>query len=183
MRIANIMISALTLTAAANAYALMCPSNFNEISVGDSIESVKAQCGAPSGTKSFDSAADTPQEWNYYVNPTGGVTAGVTAASQATLKTTVAFANGKVTNMSVNGVGVTNTAICGGTIQVGDSEDTVKAACGKPQFINRGTGSQAGTAGASADGPTKVTELTYPSGGGMTTLVFENGIFKERKEK
>lgn len=182
MRLKAPLLAALTLALASPAFALMCPSNFNEISIGDSLASVKSACGTPAGEKTFDSVANTPQEWNYYVAPSG-LNTGVSAGGQATLKTTVAFADGKVTNMSVNGVGVSNTAICGGTIQIGDTEDAVKAACGKPQFINRGTGPQTGTAGASADAATKITELTYPSGGGMTTLVFENGIFKQRKEK
>lgn len=180
MRITTLWLTALTFTLSSSAFAILCPSNFNEISVGDSLESVKTACGAPASEKTVDSAPNTPQEWNYYVAPSGSLTQGVSASSQATLKTTVAFADGKVTNMSVNGVGVSNTAICGSPIQVGDTEDTVKAACGKPQFINRGTGSQAGTADADAKA-SKTTELTYSSGGGTTTLVFVNGVFTERK--
>jgi hypothetical protein len=54
----------------------------------------------------------------------------------------------------------------------------VQAACGKPEFINRGTGSQAGT--ASDAKPQKDTTITYDVGGVTTSLMFTNGVFVKR---
>jgi hypothetical protein len=169
MLIKKLVISCSFLIFVSPVFALMCPSNFNEISPGDSVDLVKKQCGNPDGEKTYDSEANLPQEWNYYVR--------VSPADQATLKTTIAFANGVVTNMSVNGIGVSNTAICGNSVAVGDSEKSVAAACGKPAFINQGTGSQKGSQAGAA---TKITEFTYLNPQ-LTTLIFENGLFKERK--
>jgi hypothetical protein len=149
------------------AFALLCPGNFSEISVGMTLE------------QSAESQANTPQEWNYYVSANPAFTENVSQNSTATLKTTIAFSNGKVTNMSVNGVGLSTTAICGGSpINVGDTQDQVQAACGKPEFINRGTGSQAGT--ASDAKPQKDTTITYDVGGVTTSLMFTNGVFVKR---
>jgi hypothetical protein len=180
MRLTQLAMSLIILGLSTNSFALLCPGNFNQINVGDTIDAVKAACGKPVGEKSTDSTAQGPQEWNYYVSVNPAFTQNVSQNTTASLKTTVAFDKGKVTNMSVNGVGVSNTAVCGGTIQVGDTEDTVKAACGKPAFINRGTGSQEGTEDPNA-AKTKTTELTYMSAGNTITFVFENGLFTERK--
>jgi hypothetical protein len=152
-------VAALTTTPA---LAMLCPNNFNEINVGQTIEQVKQQCGAPDAEKTSDSKSDLPQEWNYYVQ--------VSPTDQATLKTTIAFNKGKVTNMSVNGIGVSTTAICGGNnISVGDTEDSIKTACGKPAFINQGNVSAAAT--------TKITDLTY----GTAVLEFEDSVFTGKK--
>jgi hypothetical protein len=182
MKSAKIICTLVTIVSSTNSFALLCPGNFNEINVGDKLAQVKSACGAPTSETTSESEANTPQEWNYYVAVNSAFYQNVSQGTQATLKTTVAFNNGKVTNMSVNGVGVSSTAVCGNNIQVGDTENAVKAACGKPAFINRGTGSQQGTQGGNAT-PIQVTELTYNVGGVITVLVFENGIFKQRKSQ
>jgi hypothetical protein len=160
----KLFFTALVSLAVTPAFAMLCPNNFNEISIGQTIEQVKTQCGTPDAEKTSDSKSDLPQEWNYYVQ--------VSPTDQATLKTTIAFNQGKVTNMSVNGIGVSSTAICGGNnISVGDSESTIKTACGKPAFINQGN--------VNAAAATKMVDLTYGSPG--VILEFENGVFKGKK--
>jgi hypothetical protein len=115
----KIILAALACLVATPALAMLCPNNFNEINLGDPIEKVKEQCGQPDSEKASESKADSPQEWNYYVQ--------VSPTDQATLKTTIAFNKGKVTNMSVNGIGVSTTAICGGNnISVGDHKTLSK---------------------------------------------------------
>ena len=170
--------SAVTTTAS----ALLCPTNFNQINLGDSIAAVKAACGIPVSEKTADATTSAPQEWNYYVSVNPAFTQNMSQNQTASLKTTVAFDDGKVTNISVNGVGVSNTSVCGGTIQVGDAENTVQAACGKPAFINRGNGSQDGTQykdkNASAN---KTTVLTYQNGNTPVTLTFEKGVLTARQ--
>ena len=94
--------------------------------------------------------------------------------AQGTLKTSFTFdANGKAVNISVNGIGVGATTICGNNLQLGDTRDTVKAACGTPTLINKQT--------ASPEKPSiKVVEFTYKSTPPVT-LIFENGKLKEKK--
>ncbi len=147
-------------------FAMFCPNGFNQINIGDSIEQVKQTCGAPTSQKESESRAKVPQEWNYFVQ--------VSPTDQATLKTTVALNNGKVTNMSVNGIGVSSTAICNGNnVSVGDTDESVQRACGKPAFITQGNINPAPA--------TKVIEFTYSSDTSSSTLVFENGVLTGTK--
>ncbi len=144
------------------AFALFCPNNFNEIHIGDSLEMVKLQCGEPTAEKTSENNLDTPQEWVYYVQ--------MSPTDQATLRMTVAFNHGTVTNMSVNGIGVSATAICNNTnVSVGNSVQSIRQICGEPAFISRG----------SAPTTSKVTTLNYGTGSG-TTLTFEEGVLKSR---
>ncbi|MES2217862.1 MAG: DUF2845 domain-containing protein [Pseudomonadota bacterium] len=180
MRIAKLVLLLAAVGYSTNSLALLCPGNFNQINMGDTVESVIAACGKPAGQTSTENTEEGPQEWNFYVQVAAAYVPNLNTTSQATLKTTIAFDKGKVTNMSVNGVGVSNTAICGPTIQVGDTMDSVKSACGKPAFINRGTGSQAGTEDPNSKN-TKTTTLTYTSAGNQISLIFENGVLTDRK--
>lgn len=165
MLLKKISLLFLLTTYATSSYALFCPNNFNEINIGDSIEKVTQQCGKPSSEKSYESKINEPQEWNYYVQMVPG--------QQGSIKMTIAFANNKVINMSVNGVGLTQTEICGGTIQLGDTQDQIKTACGKPVFVNKVD------AYPGAPKPAKMTEFRY-LGTPTVTLTFENGKLKER---
>jgi hypothetical protein len=125
-------------------------------------------CGAPSSQSSADSTADKPQEWTYYVK--------AQPSDQSTLRMTVAFTSGKVTNMSVNGIGLTNTQICGGnTVQVGDSEKSVKSLCGDPAFI-----AQSNLPSAAKD-TVKVTTLIYNTSAEPISLIFNDGKLKSRQ--
>jgi hypothetical protein len=169
-----------TIGYSASSFAMLCPGNFNQINMGDTIDAVKAACGKPDGEQTTENTENGPQEWNYYVSVNPAFTQNVSQNTTASLKTTVAFDKGAVVNMSVNGVGVSNTAVCGATIQNGDTMDTVKSACGKPAFINRGTGSQAGTEDPNAK-TNKNTTLTYMSAGTTVSLMFENGVLTDRK--
>src|SRR5688572_24511187 len=86
-------------------YAMFCPTNFTQIEIGDSMEKVKQQCGKPDEEKTQKSTANQPQEWNYYVkaDPT----------QSTTMKMSVAFADNKVMNITVNGTTLVTTPICG----------------------------------------------------------------------
>lgn len=178
MNSTKLFIILLASTFSTSTFAMLCPGNFNEINTGDSLATVKAACGAPTSENTTDSQANLPQEWVYYVSVNPAFYQNISQNGQASLKTTIAFANGKVTNMSVNGIGVSSTAICGNNIQIGDAQKSVEAACGKPAFINQGSGSQAGS--QSAAKTTEITKLTYVVGGITTVLVFNNGALTAR---
>src|SRR5688572_4299371 len=153
-----------------SAFAIFCPTNFNEIQVGDTLTTVINRCGKPTSQKSYVSRENLPQEWNYYVR--------MSPDDQATIKMTVAFVDNKATNMNVNGVGLTNTQICNEkTVQIGDSQESVEKACGKPAYVMEGNRPQ----DLAADAGTPMMDLVYSGSGTPTTLVFEAGKFKERK--
>jgi len=171
MQLKRISLLCTLLFTSSTAFALLCPGNFNQINIGDNLADVQKKCGKPVSQKTTDSIPNVPQEWNYYLK--------LSPTDPATLKTSVAFAGGRVVNISVNNVGITNTSICGSTIQVGDTVDTVKAACGKPAFImqNNGPASEV----QKTDPASKNVDLTYNSGMGTVVLHFENGILKSSK--
>ncbi len=169
-------------------YAFFCPSNFNQINFGDTLEQVQGLCGpaAKQETKEITPApteAKGPQEWNYYIPRAYVLSA--TNQPQMTLKTQIVFdENGKAVNINVNGLSMPSTNVCGAVIQLGSTQDAVKAACGNPSFVNQGAQPATATAVTPSTPPqvqkTKITELTYNSTPPVT-LTFENGILKEKK--
>jgi hypothetical protein len=153
-------------------FALFCPRNFIQINAGDSIEKVTQLCGKPDSQKeSTTSNESEPQEWSYYV-PQPVFMDGSTQNAQGSLKTQMTFdKDGKAINISVNGIGVGSTTICGGkTVQIGDSRDTVKAACGQPSFINK----QAADPAAPPVAGIKTTTFIYNTNPPVK-LVFKDG--------
>ena len=154
----------LSLFLCSNTFAMFCPTNFNNINMGDSMDQVQQTCGKPDSENTKEVVPEgLPQEWGFYKSPQGAL---------ATLKVTIALDKDKVVNISVNGASMVSTDICGSTISVGDSASSIKSACGKPSYTNQSQELQHAT-----ENKTKVTELKY----GSTTLVFENGKLKTRK--
>jgi hypothetical protein len=166
MRIFLILLSVFFST---SSFALFCPTNFSPINIGDPIDLVLKQCGAPTTQKSYKSTIDTgPQQWSYYVV--------MSDSGNGTVKLLVEFIEGKVANMTINGMAIGATALCGNNISTGDTQDEVQTACGKPGAISRAQ-SAAGTEDVKTN---DVTELKYGSSPAVT-LIFENGKLKERK--
>ena len=155
-------------------YAVFCPTNFNQINAGDTMAAVSAVCGTPDKQETKDQAAASPQEWTYFIPQTVSLSAN--QLGQGTLKTTVDFdQNGKVINISVNGIGVGATTICNGqTIQLGATNDSVKAACGQPSFMSN---EQPGTIQPTAT--KKITTFYYNSSNPPQTLIFSDGKLQE----
>jgi hypothetical protein len=118
----NILIitAVISLTSSFMSHAMTCPGNFNIINPGDSVTSVIAQCGKPD--KQIDSSRDNPnvpQEWNYFIPQTVAMYNPMQQA-QGSLKATVTFDDtGKAINISVNGIGVGASTVCGAPVQLG----------------------------------------------------------------
>lgn len=148
-----------------HANAWLCPNNFNTINQGDAMPVVIAACGKPTVEKKMEGESNAPQEWQYYVE--------VNPPNPNTIKFSVVIANKKVVSMVSNAMSLTTTSVCGSTISIGDSMDAVRSACGNPMFINKGQS-------AATQKPSEIYELTY-QGPAPNTLVFENGLLKERK--
>jgi hypothetical protein len=146
-----------------------CPNNFNSINPGDSIATVIAACGEPDVKTSNSKKATQPQEWAYYIEQD--------PSKPGTMKLTVAFDQaGSAINISVNGSGMPQTKLCpNGEIQLGDKQEAIQAACGKPTYINQTQEAQ------KAETPeTEIVQFTYNSTPSVT-LVFQNGKLTERK--
>ncbi|HLB43040.1 MAG TPA: hypothetical protein VJN02_09390 [Gammaproteobacteria bacterium] len=162
-------------------YAFFCPNNFNQINFGDTIAQVQQQCGTPAKqeTKEITPETQGPQEWNYYIPRT--YTLSATDQPKTTLKTQITFdSNGKAINISVNGLGVPSTDVCGGIIQLGSNQDAVKAACGNPSFINTQQNPAPSNGTGMQTQKNKMTEFTY-NANPPVTLTFENGILTGKK--
>lgn len=157
-------------------YAFFCPTNFTQINFGATIAQVTEACGKPDAqSDSKKSDENVPQEWSYYVPQT--VAQPGMQKVQGTLKTQLTFDNqGRAINISVNGLGVGATTICGGKmIRLGDTRETVEAACGEPSFINKGDSNSAGPVQE-----TNITTFIYNTNP-PTKLIFENGVLTQKQ--
>lgn len=170
----------MVLLAPSLSYAFFCPGNFSQIDYGMTIAQVGQICGAPAKQNKFTKTLDNkPQEWTYYIPQT--VSVNPFQQTVGTMKTSFAFdANGQAVNISVNGIGVGATTICGITIQLGTTREQVQQACGNPSFINRQNAPGTAVLGQVPDDVVNVVEYQYNSNPPVT-LVFENGILKSTK--
>lgn len=159
-----------------SSFAFFCPNNFNQIDYGNTIAQVEQICGKPDKQDTKDAPpAQGPQEWNYFIQQTLPGNGGL-GNMLGTVKTQISFdGSGKVINISVNGIGVGATAICGSNIQLGSSMEAVKSACGSPALVDKGSNNQ--PAPSNAEAANKVTTYTY----GSTKLIFENGVLKSKE--
>lgn len=159
-------------------FAFFCPTNFSQIEFGNTMDQVIQICGKPDKQdETTRQNENVPQEWSYYV-PQTVTSQALTPNTQGTLKTQMTFdAAGKVINISVNGIGVGSSQICGQRmVQLGDTRDSIKAACGDPSFINKQT---MPTDGSAPPPDTKITTFIY-NVNPPVKLIFENGLLKEK---
>lgn len=151
------------------AFALFCPSNFNTIDLGYTIQQVKQQCGEPIKETAHKTTPIGPQQWDYYLQP---------KPNYGTMRLSVVISDGQAINISVNGSVIAQTPICGQTIKQGDKLDAIKKACGTPSFVT----DSVVDAKTSQAQEKNIVELQYNSTPKIT-LVFENGRLKERKQQ
>jgi hypothetical protein len=163
------------LSLSTTASAMFCPKNFNQISIGDSIEHVQKQCGKPDMEKKSEGEDDSPQEWNFYVHPQMKkyTETRTNSGAEASVKMSIALNQGKVVNITVNGMSLATTTICGPSVSVGDTGKSVKHACGDPVFINK-------SSQTNGEKPADIVEFKYNSMP-PTVLIFENEKLKERR--
>lgn len=163
-------------------YAFFCPTNFQQINYGYSPEKVLEICGRPDKQESSEIKPEGPQEWNYYKaqpsqNPMATNTAIQTSNTNqgGTIKAQMAFdSQSKLVNINVNGVTAAITTLCGVPIQLGDTREKVKAACGDPSIVHKSDATQ--------NLPTKkVIIFRYQSTTPPVTLTFEDGKLAKRE--
>lgn len=108
-------------------HAWVCPNNFSQIAVGDTIEQIASVCGKPASEKKSEGGYQGPQEWQYFVSINQPLNnSGASPGSNPTVKMSVAFIKNKVINITVQGQSVASTSLCGPTINVGSSDKSVK---------------------------------------------------------
>lgn len=157
-------------------FAFYCPTNFIQIDYGMTPDQVKAACGNPDKENTKDAEPKTPQEWTYMIP--SPVSNQAMALVQGTLKATVAFdKDGKVINIQANGIGVGSSGMCGSNIKLGDSIETVKAACGKPAYLTK---AQLPPSEGGDKQDNKVTTFIYNSNPPVK-LIFEGGKLTKRE--
>lgn len=147
------------------AAAWLCPNNFNNISVGDTLADIQAKCGTPVSEVKMEGEINVPQEWSYYVQ--------VAPPNPATIKMSIVLIDNKIANITVNATSLVSTDLCGSPVSIGMPMETLRTTCGNPIFVNK----QPPKPGQK---PTQINELKY-NGPAPNVLVFENGLLKERK--
>ncbi len=172
----KIHLALITLLFSSSSFAMLCPTNFKQIDVGDTLEQVKTQCGTPVSETTHDATVNVPQEWTYNKSITTNF------KNQAMYGMKVTFDDeGVVVNIAVNGVAYPTTTFCDpkkAGIKLKDTIKQITAICGQPVFITKG---ESPSADGQKPGAAKITEAVYNNGATISTLVFENGIFKEIK--
>ncbi len=137
----------LPITAAANSF--YCPTGHGYIDLGMNKDAVRAACGQPTRIEKSNQALtqQIPVTELIYTNLNQGapysgldrtyqmwsINSGTTRVSMR-----VSIINNQVTSIQVNGQSENAMNICAGTpIQIGDSADSVYAACGDPSMVNQ----------------------------------------------
>lgn len=177
MNIKIVLTLGLFLCLPSTSFALMCPMNFNQIQPGNTMEQVLQQCGKPERQEEKNVPVEGPQEWSFFV-PQTVASMNMTQVT-GTLRSSFAFdKDGRIINISVNGIGVGSTQICNGmTISLGDTREMVRDSCGKPAYINREQVSDNNPDPKSH----KVTTLFYNTSP-VTRLIFIDNKFTERQQ-
>jgi len=179
-----------------HAFALFCPNNFSSIDYGNTIQQVEQTCGQPSSVNTYQKTQATNQTWDYYIQAPGfnqnmakmsllfrddelmNIHLHYNAATRAQICPLLSTKNKvpAITSFcftSNNDENVSSTNICGGFIQVGNNAQAIKYVCGEPAAIKDVPGTQVQS--------TDITELHYSGGAQNVTLIFENGVLKDRQ--
>jgi hypothetical protein len=124
------------LPALSYADSYFCPGNFQQIKLGDTLESVQQTCGKAANQNTIQqSVVAGPQTWTYY-SQQSSLGFNNFQGPPPSNKVTLDFdGNGKVVNININGSSVGNTNLCGKTVQVGQSLAGVQSSCGKPVYV------------------------------------------------
>jgi len=113
-----------------------CEKGARGVSVGDTIDTVRAACGDPTTVTTKNIQEASPASTVQWIYTLGFIVAKNVAVTLPTL--TITFQNQVVTQLAKNGiplVGDTNCTLTG-VVRIGDSMDKVTAACGQPNMVN-----------------------------------------------
>ncbi len=170
-------IPALFLSFSTIASAFFCPTGFQQIYQGDTIDRVIQQCGKPDNQKKLKSTAaddNLSQEWVYSKAVLG----------QGSLRMNILFSQKKVINLTVNGMNVTNTNLCGPTIALNDDMAKIKSTCGEPSLINKNQQNTTQEAPPNPDDEKDLKKGTvefFYNSSPPVTLIFVDGFLQGKK--
>lgn len=179
-------------------FAIFCPGSFNNIDFGNTTQQVVNQCGAPATAVTYTQQQNVPQQWDYYVqqNPLNPITTKMSIVFNDNKAINITITQAATSNnvlcqqllqsasnqqaieaacdQSVQKTeSVQTTTVCGSIISLGNSPDTIQAACGKPVFVTQSQPQNPAP-------PTQIIEYKYNSPP-PNVLIFENGILKDRR--
>ena len=125
----------LMFSSAAFAITHYCANTQKYINIGDTVAQVKLACGEPESTSAGPQVGTQKvEQWFYHHNHRGLRKIGDHP------EVTVLFVNDKVAVVQSGNLQLSSIDFCGGaSVSVGDSPASVRAKCGPPAFINKGT--------------------------------------------
>jgi len=142
MKIINrfLLLNLLVLSPLAHAYSYTnyyCDKHFRTVTVGASMDNVRAACGDPSSTVIKQVPMQTPLNVVQWIYTLGLLSVDGVSVNLPSL--TVTFSNNQIIEISRNNMPVTAGGYCNinGLINIGDSTYNVLARCGQPNFINQ----------------------------------------------
>lgn len=161
-----------------SSYAFVCPTNFSQVDFGDTLQQITDRCGKPDREESKEVEIDSgPQEWNYYIQQRPSVGVNSYLGAQGRIKVQFIFdTSGSLIDISMNGVSVGSTPICGNMLTLGATRDQVKSTCGEASFINK----QSTDGSSNPNAKKKITTYFYNTSPPVK-LIFENGVLKEKQ--
>jgi hypothetical protein len=135
-----ILLFCLLISPIAHAYSYSnyyCEKNFKSVSVGATMDIVRAACGEPTSTITKQIPVQTPINVVRWIYTLGLLSIDGVSLNLPSL--TVTFSNNQVVEISRNNMPVSSSGYCNinGVINIGDSINTVLRRCGRPNFINQ----------------------------------------------
>lgn len=135
-----ILLIALLIMPLAHAYSYSnyyCEKNFKSVSVGATMDTVRAACGEPNNTIIKQLPVQTPLNQVQWIYTLGLLDINGVKLNLPSL--TLTFANNQIIEIMRNNLPITNGGYCNinGKINIGDNMNTVLTRCGRPNFINQ----------------------------------------------
>ena len=151
-----------------------CPTTYKTIRTGDTLDSVQANCGAPTSTTTRQVQITTPVNTTQWIYSLGGVS--IKGAAFFLPSMIITFdANKTVTEIRSGGTQVIMGGSCSSTgmVKIGDPMNTVLAVCGTPNYVNNNQ--------TAATSTKDILEWTYSFGPYQPRIIldFENSVLTQ----
>lgn len=113
-----------------------CEKNARGVSVGDTMDAVRAACGNPTTMTSKNVQEASPANTVQWFYTLGSLIVKNVTVTMPTL--TITFQNQVVTQLAKNGMPITGDTNCTltGVVKIGDSMEKVTTTCGQPNLVS-----------------------------------------------
>ena len=141
-----------------------CAKNFRNVSVGASMDEVRAACGDPTSTRVKQVQTQTPQDVTIWIYTLGLFS--VHGATFSLPSLTITFSDNKVIAIAKDNMPITAGGYCtiNGLVNMGDTMSSVQALCGQPNIVSTRQQMQVNTK--------EVTEWVYNLGPYQPQVIF-----------